>query len=90
MSGGGVARTRSKKYARVSIVTIDGTGDQQALNLVAFQQALAQHGDDQRRKMANVLESENKSLQDRLQREQDRNEDLAGLASTGIAHPVAT
>ena len=45
--------TNKDRLAR-NIITIGGSGDQQQLNMVAFQQALAQHAEEQRRKAVNT------------------------------------
>ena len=66
-----------EKLAR-NIITIGGSGDQQQLNLVAFQQALDLHAAEQRRQALNVLESKSNDLQERLDREQARNAELQG------------
>ena len=69
-------RAKNKGKLARNIVTIGGSGDQQSLNLVAFEQALAIYGEEKRRKSVSALEGENKALKEALERERDRNEEL--------------
>ena len=66
-------RAKNKGKLARNIVTIGGSGDQQALNMVAFQQALAVLADEQRRKAVkahtdetSALRGQNAALQERL------------------------
>ena len=56
-------RAKNKERLARNIVTIGGSGDQQALNLVAFQQALSQYAVEQNRKVINAQEAEAAKLQ---------------------------
>ena len=69
-------RAKNKEKLARNIITIGGSGDQQSLNLVAFEQALAIYGEEKRRKSVSALEGENKALKEALERERDRNEEL--------------
>ena len=69
-------RAKNKEALARNIVTIGSQGDQQSLNMVAFQQALAIHAEDQRRKYTNVLESDLETARRNLEDERNRNEEL--------------
>ena len=72
-----VRATNKDRLAR-NIVTIGGSGIQQELNLVAFQQALAWHAAEQRRREASVHEQVVEDLKAKLLATENRADEAAG------------
>ena len=69
-------RAKNKEKLARNLVTIGSSGDQQALNMVAFQQALALHAEDQRRKAVNVHEATTDAMKVELDRARSQIDDL--------------
>lgn len=59
-------RAKNKEALARNIITIGSTGIQQELNLVAFQQALAEYGATRRKSAMDSLTQENKALEDKV------------------------
>ena len=67
--------TNKERLAR-NIITIGGSGDQQALNMVAFQQALAIHASEQSRRAISQQEAEVTRLTQKLDQSEARANDV--------------
>ena len=67
-----MARATNKERLARNIITIGGSGDQQALNMVAFQQALAIHAAEQNRRAISRQEAEVERLAQKLEQAEAR------------------
>ena len=71
-----MARATNKERLARNIITIGGSGDQQALNMVAFQQALAIHASEQSRRAISQQEAEVTRLTQKLDQSEARANDV--------------
>ena len=69
-------RVANKEKLARNIITIGGSGDQQALNMVAFQQALAIHASEQNRRAVSQQEAEVTRLTQKLDSVEARANDV--------------
>ena len=67
--------TNKEKLAR-NVITMGSSGDQQALNMVAFQQALTEHFGDQLRKANNLADTEKGQLKENLTLAEERRQSV--------------
>ncbi len=71
-----VLRAKNQEALARNIITMGSTGLQQEANIKAFQGAMTQFAEEQRRREVNVIKTENERLQQQLDTERNK---VAGL-----------